>query len=69
MYPKAILLLYCFFFNDLLGLSEENIINRTNSTGLQQFFFNMFFFAHLGFSFGYNRLLTVSIRFYDFKSS
>ena len=33
MYPKETYT-PLFFFNNLLGPSEENIINRTNSAGL-----------------------------------
>ena len=47
-------------FTNLLGPSEENIINYTNSAGLQKFFFSMFFFPPSGFSFVYNSVLTSS---------
>ena len=46
-------------FNNLLGPSEENIINHTNSTGLQKFFFfSTFFFTTHEFDFGYKSMLT-----------
>ena len=49
-----------FLFNNLLRPSKENIINGTNSAGLQKYiyFFNMFFCTPSKFSFGYNPMLT-----------
>ena len=37
-------------FNNLLGPSEENIINRTNTAGLQYFFYQNIF-LHLSWIF------------------